>query len=184
MLVIAVVGRRGSGKGVFADAARGMGFPVFEMSDAVVGRMLKTDIIITNKSLRLFADRLRKKHGKECVARETIRRVEMEVQDASAVVVVGIRSPEEIAAFKRAFEEFVLIGIKAPLEERWKRVQKRKRPEDARSLEDFRWAERIEEKWGVGRAIEMADVAVKNEGKQQAFKCLSQRLLKALGEMR
>jgi dephospho-CoA kinase len=182
VLVIGVVGRRGSGKGVFAEAARGLGMPVFEMSDVVVERMLETDVLITNRSLRLFADGLRKRFGKAFVARETVKSIEKETESARAVVVVGIRSPEEIDAFRRAFKDFVLVGIKAPLETRWKRVQKRKRPEDARSLKDFSWAEKIEEKWGVGRALEMADVAVKNDGEREAFKRFSQRLLTVLVE--
>lgn len=181
MRLIGVVGRRGSGKGVFAEAAREMRIPAFEMSDVVVEKMLKTDRVINNKTLREYADWVRKKYGQDYVARKTIERIRKEAGKARTAVVVGIRSPAEIRAFRKAFKETVVLSLRVPLNERWARVQKRKRPEDARDLEGFLWAERMEDKWGLGKAIEQADVIIRNCGLRKSFKEQAKRLIAGLG---
>ncbi|MEM3030763.1 MAG: AAA family ATPase [Candidatus Micrarchaeia archaeon] len=170
MRVVGVVGRRGSGKGVFAEVAKRMGLPVFEMSDVVVERMLKTKIIIDNRSLRLFADRLRKRFGAGFVARRTIERIKKKAGKTGVAVVVGIRSPAEVREFRKAFGEFKLIAVSAPLPLRWARIRRRRRLEDARSFGEFVWAERMEESWGLGKALEMADARITNAGGKMAFK--------------
>ncbi|MEM4389340.1 MAG: hypothetical protein QXG98_01620 [Candidatus Micrarchaeia archaeon] len=182
MRVIGVVGRRGSGKGVLAEVAKRMGLPVFEMSDVVVKRMLKTKIIIDNRSLRLFADRLRKRFGAGFVARRTIERIKREVGEAEAAVVVGIRSPAEVREFRKAFSNFKLIAVTAPLPLRWARVRRRRRPEDARDFGEFIWAERVEESWGLGKALQSADIKITNAGSKQAFRKKARKLLMMLLE--
>jgi len=167
--VIGVVGKRGSGKGVLADVARSEGLAVFEMSDVVVERMLRTRMRIDNRSLRLFADGLRRRYGADFIARKTIERIRKGGK-GRGILVAGIRSPAEVDAFRKAFgRDFILLALTAPLMTRWARVRRRGRAEDARSFGEFLWAERMERRWGIERAMEMADERMRNARGKREF---------------
>jgi len=169
MLVIGITGMRGSGKSLAAKAARSLNMPVVEMRTAVVALMRKRKIKVTNKSLRLFADAIRKEQGRAVSAKLAIAVINKR-KPANAVVVNGVRSIEEISEFKKHFD-FKLIALVAPVRTRFERILHRRRKDDPRKYADFLWSERIEARWGLAKALAEAEYVVANTGSRE--ECVS-----------
>ncbi|VVC03133.1 Dephospho-CoA kinase [Candidatus Burarchaeum australiense] len=161
MLLVGVTGFRGSGKSLAARAASSLGIPVLEMRKPVVALMRKKGIRVTNRSLRLFADEIRKKNGKAVSAKLAV--AEILKMKKKIVLVNGVRSGEEIREFKKNFD-FKLIAVTAPLRLRFARILKRGRSDDPKKYADFLWSERIEQHWGLAKAVALADYVVQNRG--------------------
>jgi len=162
MLLIAVTGMRASGKGVFGSVARQEGLAVFEMSAAVLELMRRQGTSQTNTGIRDFATKLRAEKGAGVVAQLTSEAIAKSAAGKPAAVVLGVRSPEEISEFRKNFQ-VKLIAIDAPDEERLRRVKERGRQGDPTTARELEWADQKELSWGLGKAMELADVRVKND---------------------
>jgi len=181
MLVIGVTGFRGSGKSLAADAACALKIPVLEMSAPVVSLMRKRGLKVTNRNLRLFADRIRNEKGKAVSARlaiAEIRKMRFKV-GKKPIVVNGVRSVEEIREFRKHFD-FQLIALRAPVRMRFKRILKRGRKDDPKKYSDFIWSERMERKWGLARAFTSANYVVRNTGTRAETLLKLKRFLRQL----
>jgi dephospho-CoA kinase len=166
MIVIGVAGMRAAGKSIVNESARELGVNSMEMRSIVVEMMREKGIEITNRSLREFADELRKKEGYDIVARKTIERVKD--MKGRAVVVNGIRGYEELKRFREAFgDNFILIGIFAPQKMRFDRVMKRNLSEDPKSWEEFVWADEKELDWGVADSFAFSNYMIVNTGSKE-----------------
>ncbi len=162
MLLIAVTGMRASGKGVFGSVARQEGLPVFEMSAAVLELMRRQGASQTNTGIRDFATKLRAEKGAGVVAQLTSGKIMKDAAGKPAAVVLGVRSPEEIEEFGKSFT-VKLIAIDAPDEERLRRVKERGRPGDPTTMRELEWSDQKETGWGLGKAMGLASVRVKND---------------------
>ncbi|NYZ78677.1 AAA family ATPase [Candidatus Micrarchaeota archaeon] len=176
MLVIGVAGMRAAGKTIVNEVAKEMGVKSMEMRSIVVEMMKDKGIEITNRSLREFADELRKKEGYDIVAKKMIERING--MNEKALVVNGIRGYEELKRFGEAFgNNFVLIGVFAPQKVRFDRVMKRNLPEDPKSWEEFVWADEKELGWGVADSFAFSDYMVINTGSKEEMKREAGKLL-------
>lgn len=181
MLVIGITGFRGSGKSLAARAARELNLPLLEMRTPVVALMRKRKIKVTNRSLRFFANQLRGQMGMAASAKLAVAKIKsMNAWKQRKVIVVnGVRSPAEIAEFRRHFK-FKLVAIKVPIKVRFKRILRRGRRDDPKRFKDFLWSERMERKWGLARAVNSSKYAVKNEGKTAETVVKLKRILRKL----
>ena len=183
MLVIGVAGMRAAGKTTVNEVAKELGVSSMEMRSIVVEMMKEKGIEINNRTLREFADELRKKEGYDVVARKTIERIRS-MRD-KALVVNGIRGYEELKRFKEVFgDNFVLIGVFAPQKMRLDRVMKRNLPEDPKSWEEFVWADEKELGWGVADSFAFSDYMIVNTGAKEKMREEVKALLKRLLEKR
>ena len=183
MIVIGVAGMRAAGKSIVNEVAKELGVNSIEMRSIVVEMMKDNGMGINNRTLREFADELRKKEGYDVVARKTIERIRS-VRDR-ALVVNGIRGYEELKRFKEAFgDDFVLIGVFAPQKTRFDRVMKRNLPEDPKSWDEFVWADEKELGWGVADSFAFSDYLVVNTGAKEGMRKEVKALLKELLEKR
>jgi len=157
---------RGSGKSLFSEVGKELGIPTFEMSQNVVDLMLKTDILITNYSLREFSDALRAERGKDAVARMMVSKLKSDVaaNKSELAIIIGIRSPEEVEYFLSQGFKVKTAAILADEKIRFARVQIRRRPEDAKTIVDFRWADGTELGWGLGAVLDSSEFKLNNEG--------------------
>jgi dephospho-CoA kinase len=183
MIVIGVAGMRAAGKSIVNEVAKELGVSSMEMRSIVTEMMKERGIEVTNRSLREFADELRKKEGYDIVAKMTIKRVKD--MGGRAIVVNGIRGYEELKRFKEAFgDSFVLIGIFAPQEMRFDRVMKRNLPEDPKSWEEFVWADEKELSWGVADSFAFSDYMIVNAGEKEDTRNKVKALMKKVLEKR
>jgi dephospho-CoA kinase len=179
MRVIGVVGLPASGKGEVSKIARDMGIPVVVMGDAIREQVNEAGLEATDSNLGAMAQHLRSKLGMDAIARITIPLIE--AQSAPVVMVDGIRGDYEVETFKERFPDFVLVGIVASFETRLHRSANRGRSDDMLSAGDLRIRDERELGWGLGRALEQADVTIRNEGTLEEFSVKVRSLLRALG---
>lgn len=183
------VGLIGSGKSTVAELLRRRGFTVIEMRDAVVEKMAERRIPMNSKNLREMAFDLRKRYGKDVVARYTAKKIRR--SSSKTVALMGVRTTIELNYFRRKFGRFPVVEIYAPEKVRFGRIKRRRKVEDARTLKQFRWIENRENKgymknskearYGLKKVVEKADYVIANTGTKKA---LSAAISQTMAEIR
>ena len=205
MKIIGLVGLPGSGKGEASRVARQQGLTVLVMGDVIRQEADRLGLEATDGNLGRIGSALREKEGPEAVARRVLERAVASGEDT--VVVDGLRSREEADYFASQAEEFHLVEICAPAEERLRWLQARGRPDDpgrgrAGTEEqdqdekiisccgepDGQAAAALEQRecremgWGMCQAIEAASLKLINDGSLEEFRENVRRLLDLLTE--
>ncbi|WP_181692002.1 AAA family ATPase [Natronomonas sp. LN261] len=169
MRVIATVGLAGSGKGEFAAVAERAGVPVVTMGDVIRAECRKRGLDPAERHGEV-ASTLREENGPAAVAEASLPHVESALEDADTVVVDGIRSDTEADVFEHRFDDsFTLVGIEAPFEIRRTRIDERGR-DDVENGEDLVARDERELGFGLGDALDRADVTIENTGSLGAFR--------------
>ncbi|WP_254861717.1 AAA family ATPase [Halovivax gelatinilyticus] len=170
MHVIGTVGLPGSGKGEAATVAREAGIPVVTMGDVVRQETADRGLDPT-KDHGAVAQALRDENGPTAIAERSLPMIEDRLADHDAVLVDGIRSDAEVDVFESAFGgNFTLVSIEAPFELRRERLDLRGR--DAGAADGGESLEARDERelgWGMGEAMERADVVVENTETLEQF---------------
>lgn len=157
--VIGVVGQIASGKGVLVNWLTGhLGFVSFSLSSIVHFELEKKGKAgFTRQTLQDVGDKLRRVHGDDVLAHRIMSQCRGRV--SRPIIIEGIRNPAEIEFLKKN-KNFILIGVKAIRELRFKRVLSRNKQWDPKNYEDFLKVDRRD--LGVGQ----------NKSGQQVGKCL------------
>lgn len=179
MKVIGVVGLPASGKGEFSNIAAGMGIPVIVMGDRIRQAVTDAGLEPNDTNFGATANRLRAEGGMDAIARLCIP--EIQKQDAPLVLVDGIRGDTEVTLFRKNFPGFTLISIDSSFENRLERITARARSDDFTSADALRNRDERELGWGLGNALKVADIHVKNEGTLEGFADVVRALLVQLG---
>lgn len=160
MLTLGVVGQIASGKGVLVNWLTGhLGFVSFSLSSIVHAELEKKGKAkFTRQTLQDVGDELRREYGDDVLAQRIIKAINEQKKDR--IVIEGIRNPGEIEFLKKN-SNFILIGVKANRELRFKRVLSRGKKWDPKNYEEFLKVDRRD--LGVGQ---------KKSG-QQVGKCLA-----------
>ncbi len=165
MRVICVTGMPAAGKEEFQTVAMELGYAVVRMGDVVRDEARRRGLPITDAAVGGMAHEERTKHGPGIWAERTIPRVLGE-----RVLIDGLRSPAEREVFRKAFgKDLVVFGIEASQGTRWRRVQDRKRADDAKTFDEFRRRDARELGWGLGEVVAAADVRIVNEVALEEF---------------
>jgi len=171
MRVIGTVGLAGSGKGEAAAVARDLGIPVVTMGDVIRVECRDRGLDPATHHGDV-ATALREEDGPAAIAERSLPLVEERLADHDTVLVDGIRSDAEVERFEAAFgDDFALVSIEAPFEVREERVAERDRDagEDDGG-ESLRERDERELGFGMGRAMDRADVVIENTGTLGAFR--------------
>lgn len=167
MRVIGTVGLPGSGKGEFANVARELGVPVVTMGDVIRAECRRRGLDPADHHGEI-ATALREEDGPLAIAERSIPLIREELEASPTVVVDGLRSAAELDRFRETFgEEFTLVAVEAPFEERAGRIDSRGR--DNTAQETLRDRDERELGFGMGEAIARADVRIDNDGTLEAF---------------
>lgn len=160
--LILIAGLPGSGKSTVSRIlANNYKLPVVSMGDCVREEAKKEGVKEELKSMKEFMIELRKKYGKDFVAKLTSRKIER--MKEKVIVVDGIRSKEELEFFKNRYEKVFLLVIHSDINTRFKRLAKRRRPDDPKSLEELKMRDEAELSLGL-REIMKEDIRIINEG--------------------
>ena len=203
MKIIGLVGLPGSGKGEASRIARQQGLTVLVMGDVIRQEAVRQGLEATDVNLGRVGCALRDAEGPEAVARRILQ--EARASGEETVVVDGLRSREEADYFASQAEEFHLVEICAPVEERLRWLRARGRPDDpgrGRSgTEEHDQDEKIisscgepdgqaaaaleqrecrEMGWGMCQAIEAASLKLVNDGSLEEFRENARKLLDIL----
>ncbi|PSP22179.1 hypothetical protein BRC61_05205 [Halobacteriales archaeon QH_10_65_19] len=171
MTVYGFVGLPGSGKSEAAEVARERGIPVVTMGDVIRQECRDRGLDPATEHGRV-ARALREERGEGAVAERSLPLVEDALADGETVVVDGIRSDVEVKRFEEAFgDAFTLVRVDAPFETRAERLALRGRDAgDDEGGETLGERDRRELDFGMGDAMERADLTVENDGSLEAFR--------------
>jgi len=171
MTVYGFVGLPGSGKSEAAAVARELGIPVVTMGDVIRQECRDRGLDPATEHGRV-AQALREENGPDAVAARSLPLIEEALQGAEAVVVDGIRSDVEVERFEAAFgDAFTLVRIEAPFETRAGRLELRGRDASGdEGGEALAERDRRELDFGMGEAMDRADLSVENDGSLDDFR--------------
>ncbi len=176
MRVIATVGLAGSGKGEFAAVAERAGVPVVTMGDVIRTECRERGLDPAEHHGEV-ASELREEHGPAAIAEASLPHVESALDDAETVVVDGVRSDVEVGTFRERFgDAFTLVGIEAPFELRRERIDDRGR-DDTENGEGLTARDERELGFGLGEALDRADVTIENTGTLASFRAEAREVL-------
>jgi len=178
MKVIGVVGLPASGKGEFSKIAAGMGIPVIVMGDMIRKAVTAAGLEPTDANFGMTANRLRAERGMDAIAQLCIP--EIEAQAAPLVLVDGIRGDTEVALFRNHFPGFTLISIDSSFDNRLARIAARARTDDFTTADALRNRDERELSWGLGNALQQADLSIANQGSLDEFSASVRTLLASL----
>lgn len=203
MKIIGLVGLPGSGKGEASRIARQQGLAVLVMGDVIRQEAARQGLEATDVNLGRVGCALREAEGPEAVARRILQKARASGEET--VVVDGLRSREEADYFATQAEEFHLVEICAPAEERLRWLQARGRPDDPGSglcgadeqdqdekiisscgEPDGQAAAALEQRecremgWGMCQAMEAASLKLVNDGSLEEFRENARKLLDIL----
>jgi len=159
-MIIGVVGQIASGKGILVKyLTEKLGFTAFSLSSIVHTELEKRGSVkFTRQTLQDVGDKLRREYGDDVLAQRIIEAINEQKKDR--IVIEGIRNPGEIEFLKKN-SNFILIGVKANRELRFKRVLSRGKEWDPKNYQDFLKVDRRD--LGVGQ----------QKSGQQVGKCLA-----------
>jgi len=156
----------GCGKDELLAVAQRLGFSIIRMGDVVREEARRRGLPITDAAVGGMAHTERELHGFGIWAERTLPRIH-----GDHVLVDGLRGRAELEVFRKAFgEELVVIAVHASPKTRHERMLRRKRSDDAATIEAFRARDLRELSWGLGDVIATADVMLVNEASLDEFR--------------
>jgi len=165
-----------SGKSEAAEVAREEGVPVVSMGDVIRDEVERRGLKPTDGNMGKVGVELREEEGDDAVARRCAD--EIRSQGSDIVLVDGVRSADEAELFCDEFgSDFVLVAVEAPFETRLERVRSRGRDDDMTTAEELRERDERELGYGMGEAMEEADVTIENDGSLREFREEFRRVL-------
>jgi len=161
-LVLGLTGSNAAGKGEVAEHLHRHGFSVHSLSDVVREETLARGLDPDRVHLIRIGNELRRIRGPGILAERILDRL------GRRDVVDSIRNPAEVSVL-RDIPHFVLIGVVAPVEVRFRRALSRARPGDPQTLDEFRQRESQENTSDpnaqrLDATLELADHVVTNAG--------------------
>lgn len=179
-LCIGLTGPNASGKGEVVRLLADRGFAAHSLSDVVREEAAALGFPPEREHLIRVGNRLRSDGGPGVLAERILPRLR------ALTVVDSIRNPAEVHVLRERLPRFVLVGVTAPQELRYRRSLARARPGDPMTLQAFRARERQEnaaEATGqqLDNTLRLADLTLDNSGDLERLRGAVERLLEGLG---
>lgn len=177
-LVLGITGPNAAGKGEVASHLVRKGFRVHSLSDVVREAAAERNLPPVRENLIRLGNELRAENGAGVLASRLLTRI------GGRDVVDSIRNPAEVAVL-RSVPGFVLVGVTASAEVRFRRSLARARPGDPATLEEFLSRERQENRndpagQQLAATFALADRVLDNEGNLESLQGEVDRLLAEL----
>ncbi len=175
MKVIGITGTIASGKEVVKDFLQQKFTSYYvSLSSVIRAEEQRKKKDFNRKSLQDFGNEMRKNYGTHILAKMG---VEYLPRERELIIVDGIRNPGEAEWLKKTFgKNFFLIGVDAPQEIRWQRVQTRERQTDPKTFEEFIALDKRDQGEGepeygqqVGKCMSMCDFVIQNDDGLEVF---------------
>lgn len=163
-MILGLTGFYCSGKDTVADyISKKHRYIHFSLSDVIRDIMKEARIEPTRENLIVFGTKLREKDGNGVLAKKVLEKI----KDGGEYCITSIRHSQEVNEFKKR-SDFILVNVDAPQDVRFRRMQKRKRPGDPKTLEKFIELEKKEcQTSGSGQQLRktgnMADITFIND---------------------
>lgn len=183
MLIIGITGTAGSGKGTVAQyLVDRYGFEHFSVRDFLIEEIKRRGMDVNRDSMIEVANDLRKRYGAEYIVMELYKKV---VKEDCNYVIESIRTVGEVEALKKK-DHFILWGIDAPMDIRYKRIRKRSNQSDMISFDKFKKQEeketssKLKTEQNITECMNMTDVVFKNTRSIEDLKRMVDKEIKSL----
>lgn len=178
--VIGLTGPNASGKGEVAAYLARRGFAVHSLSDLVREEAGTRGFAPEREHLIRVGNELRAECGPGVLAERILPRLR------GRTVIDSIRNPAEVEVLRAGLPHFVLVGVSAPAEVRFRRSLERARQGDPESLDEFLAREREENLVDpAGQQLDatfrLADFSVDNSGSLEELARAVDRVLAKTG---
>ena len=151
------------------------GFAWFSLATVLKAEAMRRGIPTLRDHLQQLGSELREVHGDAYLASKLRTERQWLASTSAMVVIDSFKNVAEAEEFEKQ-KRFKLLGIDAPQELRWKRVQERRRQGDATTHEDFlqqdatdRGLDGARHGQQVVELLHVADEAIVNDGTIQEF---------------
>lgn len=180
--VIAVTGMPGSGKSVFAEHAKELGYYIVVMGDVVRAKVIEEGFEPTPERSQEMMIRLREQMGEQAIAHLTCERIDKMVEEGKKKFIIdGVRSQAEVLHFQEHLgNDFVIVAIHVDPSLRYERLRLRGRKDAPTSEEGFKKRDLSELKLGLGETIAFSNYIIPNNKTLDDFRILSLDLLNEL----
>ncbi|MDG6985403.1 MAG: AAA family ATPase [Nitrososphaerota archaeon] len=175
-LIVAITGMPGAGKSTATSALVKVGWKRVVMGDVIRAETTRRGLEPSAKNTGDVMRALRKERGPAAVAELCLD--EIKRTGAEKVVVDGIRSMDEVGAFRKQ-AKVLLVAVHASPSRRFELLKERGRSDDPLSYEMFAARDRRELDVGIGESIALADETVSNQ--RATPEGLASDLLKVVG---
>jgi len=177
-MILGVTGWYAAGKDTVAEFLVEKNFYHFSLSDFIREEAKKRKISITRDNLIKLGIELRNTHGSSALAQKAMKNV----KDGENYVITSIRNVEE-AKLVLGPEDSILIEVTAPIQERLRRIVKRDRENDPKTMGELKSKEKQESSddpvgQQLHRVNRMAKVKLGNDGSLDQLKVKIDRLVK------
>jgi dephospho-CoA kinase len=179
MKVIAICGLPGSGKSTAIEAINDLG-DIISMGDIVRNEAIKRNIVPNNFNLGKLAINLREDQGQDIIAKKCVDLIQ-NCYTSDVLFIDGIRSISEVNLFRK-FWKFPIIKIVLEEEERFKRLFKRARSDDPKTLEEFRERDSRESSFGLKEVLRIADYSIVNDSTPENLKKKMRELVQKISK--
>ncbi len=144
-MIVGLTGKNAAGKGEVAKYLQKKGFIYYSLSDVLRQEATKRSLEHSRDNLIRLGNSLRKRYGANYLAKQINNKISEKLKKNKNLnfVIDSIRNPLEAKELMKN-KGFVLIGIDAPIELRFRRLFNRKRLGDAKTLEEFKQQEQRE----------------------------------------
>ncbi|MBS3114485.1 AAA family ATPase [Candidatus Woesearchaeota archaeon] len=184
-MIIGLTGKNASGKGEAANYLKSKGFVYYSLSDVIREEATKRGIGHSRDNLINLGNELRKKFGPDYLAKQINIKIKQQLKKKKNFVIDSIRSPHEAKELIKN-KGFILVGVDAPIELRFKRLLERNRLGDAKTLEEFKQQEQRENlksdtNQQLDTTFSMAEKIILNESSLKELHKKIDNLLKEVG---
>ena len=138
---IGLTGKYASGKGEVAEILKKLGFSYYSLSDVIREELRKENKETSRENMTIKGNELREKYGAGVLGLKINELIKKDKSNKN--IIDSVRNPFEVKALNK-IENFHLIGIDAPIEIRFKRLKKRNREGDVKTLDEMKLAEEKE----------------------------------------
>ena len=187
-MILGLTGKNAAGKGETANYIRAKGFIYYSLSDIIRDEATKRGLDHSRDNLVMIGNQLRKSHAPNYLAEQINRKIAglRKSKPGQNFVVDSIRNPHEAAELRKN-RDFLLLGIEAPVEIRFKRMLARNRIGDAKTLDEFKKQEERENlksdsNQQLDATLAMSDKKIANDGTLEELHKEIDNLLKAFGK--
>ena len=142
-MIIGLTGKNASGKGEVANYLKSKGFVYYSLSDVIREEATKRGLEHSRDNLINLGNELRTEFGPSCLAQQINIKLKSQSRNNKNFVIDSIRSPFEAKELMKN-SDFLLVGVDAPIETRFKRLLERNRLGDAKTLQEFKAQEERE----------------------------------------
>lgn len=165
MQVIGVVAPSGCGKKELGDHLKDKyGMEVFSIGRLVGDIIEKRGLRPNRENLHKASAQLIEERGADFLARTVIEAIER--SGCEKAVIVGVRTSEDVRAFRKRYPEFLLVSVTiGDQRARFARISERRAERDPASFAEFLEEDMAEEElFDIGETAAMADVTIRNVG--------------------